>query len=158
MDRGGDAACDMVVYTVRWSVKWITDHDAAECLFAQFTTLIVWLFGEDSAPEDAELRRVGRIGREVESGTPPERPTARMNERLRRYTTVRTALDHMELRTYMLSVMADALSQNVRHGRSALPSMWWAYGAENCTPTPKRPHIWRVTSASKTVSESNFRT
>jgi hypothetical protein len=38
MDRGGDAARDMVVYTVPRSVTWIPDHDAAKCLFAQLTT------------------------------------------------------------------------------------------------------------------------
>jgi hypothetical protein len=31
-------------------------------------------------------------------------------------------------------------------------------GAENFTPTPMRAHIWRVKAASKTKSESKFKT
>jgi hypothetical protein len=42
------------------------------------------------------------------------------------YTTVLTAHDHMEFGTAMMWSIADALSQMVRHGRLALPSMWWA--------------------------------
>jgi hypothetical protein len=64
MDRVGDAARDKIVDTVSWGVKWITDHDAAESLVAQFATFFVMHFGEDNAPETAELGRVGRIGRE----------------------------------------------------------------------------------------------
>jgi hypothetical protein len=91
-------------------------------------------------------------------GAPPKRPIARLNVWLRRYITVLTAHDRMELRIDMLCIMADTLSliQIVRDGRSALPSMWWAYGAENCTPIPKQSHIWAVTIALKTVSVSNI--
>jgi hypothetical protein len=58
-------------------------------------------------------------------------PTERQYVRLRRYTTIMTAHDHMELGTAILWSIADALSRIVRQGRSALPSMWWAYGAKN---------------------------
>jgi hypothetical protein len=66
----------------------------------------------------ADVRRV--------SETPPEGKTARLNVRFWRYTSLLTAHDHMTLGTYMLCSMADALSRIVRHGLSALPSMWWA--------------------------------
>jgi hypothetical protein len=75
------------------------------------------------------------------SGTPPEGPTERLNVRLRRYTIVLTAHDHIELGTYMLCSMVDALPRIVRHGRSALSSMLGAHGAKKCTPTLNRAHI-----------------
>jgi hypothetical protein len=34
MNRGGDAARDIIVFILLWSVRWITDRDAAACLFA----------------------------------------------------------------------------------------------------------------------------
>jgi hypothetical protein len=37
----GDAACDRMVDTVPWSVSWITDHYAAEYLFAQLAARTV---------------------------------------------------------------------------------------------------------------------
>jgi hypothetical protein len=63
-------------------------------------------------------------------GTPPERPIARLNIRLRRYTTVLTTHDHMEFGTNMLCIIAYALSLTVRHWRFVLMIMWRAYGAE----------------------------
>jgi hypothetical protein len=56
-------------------------------------------------------------------GTPPDTPTARLNVRLRRYTAVLIAHDHIEFGTNMMCIIATALSLNVRQGRSALPSM-----------------------------------
>jgi hypothetical protein len=55
---------------------------------------------------------------------PPLGPTERMYVRLRRYTTVLTTHDHMELGTAILWSIADALSRTVRQGGSALPSIW----------------------------------
>jgi hypothetical protein len=52
----------------------------------------------------------------------PDTPTARLNVRLRRYTTVLIAHDHMEFGTDMLCTSTKALSMSVRHGRYALPS------------------------------------
>jgi hypothetical protein len=59
---------------------------------------------------------------------PPLGPTERLYVRLRSYTTMLTAHAHMELGTAILWSIADAVSRIVRQGRSALPSMWWAYG------------------------------
>jgi hypothetical protein len=59
MDGCGDAACDRVVDTGPWSVRWITDHNATESLFAHLATKLVKNFDEDNAPEDIELGRVG---------------------------------------------------------------------------------------------------
>jgi hypothetical protein len=49
-------------------------------------------------------------------GMPPLSPTERMYVRLRRYTTVLTAHDYMELGTAMLWSIAYALSRIVRQG------------------------------------------
>jgi hypothetical protein len=69
-----------------------------------------------------------------------------------------TAHDHMEFGTYVPCIIAHALSLSVCHQRPSLPNVCWGYGAEYRRPTPIRPHIRRVTAASKTESESIFRT
>jgi hypothetical protein len=47
---------------------------------------------------------------------PPLGPTERLYVRLRRYTTMPTAHDHMEMGTAILWNIADALSRIVRQG------------------------------------------
>jgi hypothetical protein len=71
--------------------------------------------GNTEASGEADVRMV--------SGTPPVSPTARLNVRLRRYTAVLMAHDHMEVRTDMVCNMAAAQSRSVRHGRYAFPSI-----------------------------------
>jgi hypothetical protein len=36
-------------------VKRVASHDAAKRFFTEFPTQLVWHFGEDNAPEDAEF-------------------------------------------------------------------------------------------------------
>jgi hypothetical protein len=90
-------------------------------------------------PKTRNLGASGAFDMMTVIGTRPEITIARLNVRLRRYTIVMIAYDHTEFGTDMMCIIGDVLSLNVRQGRSALPSMWWAYGAEYCTPTPNRP-------------------
>jgi hypothetical protein len=50
-------------------------------------------------------------------------------------------IDNMKFGTATLWSIANALSRILRKERYTLPSMWWAQGAENCTPTPMGAHI-----------------
>jgi hypothetical protein len=58
MDESGDAASLGVVDAVPWGVNRTADHDTTKYFFAEFPTQLVGHFGEDGAPEDAELGRV----------------------------------------------------------------------------------------------------
>jgi hypothetical protein len=68
MDGSGDAASLGAVEAVLWGVSRIADADATKCFFAEFPTQLVGHFGEDGAPEDAELGRVTRRWRKEGEG------------------------------------------------------------------------------------------
>jgi hypothetical protein len=55
MDGSGDAASLRIVHVVPMCVKGIANHDATNRFLTEFPTQLVLHFGEDGAPEDAEL-------------------------------------------------------------------------------------------------------
>jgi hypothetical protein len=141
MYRCGDVARNMVIGTFSFSVMWITDANAGEPFSPNLLRSLSDTLAKTLLPEMRSLDASGALDVRSVIRTPLERLNARLNVRLRRLTTVLTAHDHTEFGTDMLCIIADALSLSVRHGRFALPSMWWVYGAEYCTSTPNRPHI-----------------
>jgi hypothetical protein len=68
MDGSGDAASLGIVDAVPWGVSRIANHDATKSFFAEFPTQLVGHFGEDGAPEDAELERVMHRRRKESEG------------------------------------------------------------------------------------------
>jgi hypothetical protein len=66
MDGSGDAASLGIVHAVPGCVRGIANHDATKRFLAEFPTQLVGHFGEDGAPEDAELGCV-RHQRRIES-------------------------------------------------------------------------------------------
>jgi hypothetical protein len=101
-----------------------TGHDAAERLLPILRLSLSGTVAKLVHPKTRNLDASGDVDVIMVSGTPPERPTARLYVRLRRYIVLLTAHDHIKFGTYMLCSIADALSRIVRHGRSAVPSMW----------------------------------
>jgi hypothetical protein len=55
MSGSGDAASFRIVHAVPRCVRGIANHDATKRFLTEFPTQLVWHFGEDGAPEDAEL-------------------------------------------------------------------------------------------------------
>jgi hypothetical protein len=136
MYRCGDAARNKVVDTVPRSVRWITDKTPRNA----FSPILRRSSGEDIAPEHTELGLFVRSGREEsDRNATGEADCASKHAVVEVHNIVDRV--HMEFGTDKLCIIAYALSLSVRHGSSALPSVWSAYGAEYCTPTPNRPHI-----------------
>jgi hypothetical protein len=126
MDGGGDTASFRVVHTVPWGVKRVANHDSAKRFSPSFRRSLSGTLAKTVHPKTRNLDASGTDDVRSVRGMPQVRPTERLYVRLRRYTTVLIAHDHIDLGTAMLWSIAEALSRIVRHGRSALPSMWWA--------------------------------
>jgi hypothetical protein len=73
MDGSGDAASLRIVHSVPGCVRGIANHDATKCFLTDFPTQLVWHFGEDDAPEDAELDASGTDDVRRVRGMPPVR-------------------------------------------------------------------------------------
>jgi hypothetical protein len=58
MDGSGDAASFGAVRAVSLGITRVVNHDATKCFFPEFPTQLVGQFGEDGAPEDAEISSV----------------------------------------------------------------------------------------------------
>ena len=124
MDGSGDAASLGIVHAVPGCVRGIANHDTMKLFLTEFPTQLVGHFGEDGAPEDAELgcvRHRRRKERERNAASEADRAVVRAVAEVP--VLVLTTHDHMELGTAMLRSIAEALSRIARHGRSALPSM-----------------------------------
>jgi hypothetical protein len=104
-----------IVETVAWAVRWVANHDVPERFSVSLRrNLSGTLLAKTVQPKTRNLEASGADDVKGASGTPPVRPTERLYVRLRRYTTVLTAHDHMEFGTAMLWSIADALSRIVR--------------------------------------------
>jgi hypothetical protein len=68
MDGSGDAASLRIVHSVPKCVRGIANHDATTRFLTEFPTQLVWHFGEDGAPEDAEFGCVRHRRRKESEG------------------------------------------------------------------------------------------
>jgi hypothetical protein len=103
MDLSGVAASLGVVHVVTGCVKGIANHDATKRFFTEFPTQLIGHFGEDGAPEDAELGCVWHRRRkenERNAISEPNRAVVRAVAEV--HSAVLTAHDHMEFGTAML--------------------------------------------------------
>jgi hypothetical protein len=156
MDGSGDAASLGVLYAVPWSVNRIVDHDATKRLFAEFPTQLVGNFGEDGAPDDAEHGRVRRRKESVRNAT-GETDTTAVSAVAKVHNNADNARPHGIGDGYTVEHRKSIVPEGAP-GSFSFAEHVMGIGAENCAPTPRRAHIWPVTAASKTVSESNCRT
>jgi hypothetical protein len=68
MHGSGDAASLRIVHAEPMCVRGIASHDATKRFLTEFPTHLVWHFGEDGAPVDAELGCVRHRRRKESEG------------------------------------------------------------------------------------------
>jgi hypothetical protein len=81
------------------------------------------VFANAAQPNTRNVETSGKADVRRKMGTQPVVPTARLKVRLRRYTAVLMAQDHVVVGTNMVCSMAAAQSRMVRNGCSAFPSI-----------------------------------